>query len=128
MFTNSMISALGVPLLSLLTCIPVQAQKIEIGTGIFCDTQKQVERFVALFNGNAEAAINAVNVEEKRAGVCVGGTIAFIRGPEIATARTWNMTFHIVQVTVVGILTEAGLRSTGPAATFSIQSTEERTA
>ena len=128
MFTNSMISAIGVPLLSLLTCFPAQAQKIEIGTGIFCDTQKQVERFVALFDGNAEAAINAVNVEEKRAGACVVGTIAFIRGPEIATARTWNMTFHIVQVTVVGILTEAGLRSTGPAATFSIQSSEERTA
>jgi hypothetical protein len=128
MFTNSMISALGVPLLSLLTCFPAQAQKIEIGTGIFCDTQKQVERFVALFDGNAEAAINAVNVEEKRAGACVAGTIAFIRGSEIATARTWNMTFHIVQVTVVGILTKAGPQSAGPAATYSVERAEERTA
>jgi hypothetical protein len=34
-----MLSALGVALLSLLTCFPAQAQKIEIGTGIFCDTR-----------------------------------------------------------------------------------------
>ena len=128
MFTNSMISALGVPLLSLFTCFPAQAQTIEVGSGIFCNTRQQVERFVALFDGNAEAAINAVNLEEKHAGACVGGTIAFIRGPEIATARTWNMTFHIVQVTVVGVLTDAGLQSAGPAATYSIESAEERTA
>ena len=128
MFTIRMIPTLGVAWLSLLTCMPAQAQNIEIGSGIFCDTQKHVERFVALFDGNAEAAINAVNLEEKHAGACVGGTIAFIRGPEIATARTWNMTFHIVQVTVVGVLTEAGLQSAGPAATYSIESAEERTA
>jgi hypothetical protein len=128
MFTIRMIPTLGVAWLSLLTCTPAQAQNIEIASGIFCDTQKHVERFVALFDGNAEAAINAVNLEEKHAGACVGGTIAFIRGPEIATARTWNMTFHIVQVTVVGVLTEAGLQSAGPASTYSIESAEERTA
>ena len=128
MFTNSMISALGVPLLSLLMCFPAQAQNIEVGTGIFCDTQKQVERFVALFDGNEENAMKAVNVEENDPTACVAGTIAFIRGPEIATARTWNMTFHIVQVTVIGVLTEAGLKSVGPAATYSIESAEERTA
>jgi hypothetical protein len=112
----------------LLTCTPAWAQNIEVRSGVFCDTQKHVEQFVRLFDGNAEAAINAINVEEKRAGACVGGTIAFIRGPEIATARTWNMTFHIFQVTVVGVLTEAGLRSAGPAATYSIESAEERAA
>jgi hypothetical protein len=128
MFTSRMISALHVALLSLVTSMPVQAQNIEVRSGIFCDTQKHVEQFVALFDGNADAAINAVNVEEKNAGACVGGTIAFIRGPEIATARIWNMTFRIFQVTVVGVLTEAGLRSAGPAATYSIESAEERTA
>lgn len=128
MFTIRMIPTLGVAWLSLLPCLPAQAQNIEVRSGIFCDTQKHVEQFVAHFDGNAEAAINAVNVQEKNAGACVGGTIAFIRGPEIATARTWNMTFRIFQVTVVGVLTEAGLRTTGPAATYSIESVEERTA
>jgi hypothetical protein len=128
MFTVSRLSALGVASLSLFSCLPAHAQNIEVRSGIFCDTQEHVERFVAVFDGNAEAAINAVNIQEKNAGACVGGTIAFIRGPEIATARTWNMTFRIFQVTVVGVLTEAGLRSAGPAATYSIESAEERTA
>ena len=128
MFTRTMSYTLGIALLSLLLCFPARAQKIEVGTVIFCDTQKQVERFVALFDGNEENAMKAVNVEENDPTACVRGTIAFIRGPEIATARTWNMTFHIVQVTVVGVLTEAGLQSVGPAATYSIESAEERTA
>ena len=128
MLTNRRIAALSGALLSLLMGFPAQAQNIEVGTGIFCDTQKQVERFVALFDGNEEKAMKAVNVEENDPTACVRGTIAFIRGPEIATARTWNMTFHIVQVTVVGVLTEAGLQSVGPAATYSIESAEERTA
>jgi hypothetical protein len=128
MFTRTMSYKPGIALLSLLLCFPARAQNIEVGTGIFCDTQKQVERFVALFEGNEEKAMKAVNAEENDPTACVIGTIAFIRGPEIATARTWNMTFHIVRVTVVGILTEAGLRSIGPAATFSIESVEERTA
>jgi len=128
MFTRTMSYAHGIALLSLLLCFPARAQNIEVGTGIFCDTQHQVERFVALFDGSAEKAMKAVNAEENDPTACVGGIIAFIRGPEIATARTWNITFHIIQVTVVGVLTEAGLQSIGPAATYSIESAEERSA
>jgi hypothetical protein len=128
MFTRTMSYTPGIALLSLLLCFPARAQNIEVGTGIFCDTQHQVERFVALFDGNEEKAVKAVNAEENDPTACVGGIIAFIRGPEIATARTWNITFHIIQVTVVGVLTEAGLQSIGPAATYSIESAEERSA
>jgi sporulation related protein len=45
MFTRTMSYTLGIALLSLLLSFPARAQKIEVGTGIFCDTQKQVERF-----------------------------------------------------------------------------------
>jgi hypothetical protein len=69
----------GIALLSLLLCFPARAQNVEVGTGIFCGTRKQAERFVALY---AERAMKAVNAEEKHAGACVGGTIAFIRGPK----------------------------------------------
>ena len=127
MFTGTMSYTLGIALLSLLLCFPARAQKIEVDTGVFCDTQKQVERFVVLFDGNTEAAINAVNLAEKYP-ACVAGTIAFIRGPELGTARTWNTTFHIVQVTVVGVFTEAGPQSAGPATTYSIEKIEERSA
>jgi len=102
-----------------------RAQKVEVGTGIVCDTQKQMERFVALFHGEAEAAVKAVNAEEDDQNACLVGTIAYVRGPDIATARTQDATFQIVRVVVVGILTDAGFRATVPAAFFSVERVEE---
>ena len=128
MFTRTMSYTLGIALLSLLLCFPARAQKIEVGTVIFCDTQKQVERFVALFDGSAEKAMKSVNAEENDPTACVGGTIAYIRGPEITTARTMNGTFHIVRVLVVGILTEAGFRTGVPTTFFSFERVDERVA
>jgi hypothetical protein len=128
MCTRFMSYTLRIAMLSLLLCVPARAQKVEVGIGIFCDTQKQMERYVALFDGDAAAAMNAVNAEENDPTACVGGTIAFIRGPEIATARTRNATFHIVKVVVVGVFTEAGFRPATPAASFSIERVDERIA
>src|SRR5580704_9009122 len=117
----------NVAALSALLCFSARAQEIQVGTGIVCDTQKQMERFVALFDGDVEAAVKVVNAEED-ANACVAGTIAYVRGPDIATARTQNATFQIVRVLVVGILTEAGFRATVPAAFFSAERVEERAA
>lgn len=128
MFTKIMSNTLRMTLLSLLLCFPARAQQIEVGAGLLCDTQKQVERFVALFDGNAETAMKAVNAEENDPTACIGGTIAFIRGPEIGTARSKNATFHIVRVLVVGVLTAAGFRTAVPAAFFSVERVDERTA
>jgi hypothetical protein len=105
-----------------------QDHRVEIGTGIVCDTQRQMERFVALFDGNADAAVKAVNAEENDPNACVFGTIAFVRGPDIATARTQSATFQIVRVIVVGILTDAGFRATVPASFFSVERVDERAA
>src|SRR5262245_40560599 len=126
--SGALTRTMGIALLSLLLCFPARAQKIEVGTGIFCDTQKQVERFVGRVDGNAENAIKAVNAEENDPTACASGTIAFIRGPEITTARTKNGTFHIVRVLVVGVLTEAGFRTTVPMAFFSFERVDERVA
>jgi hypothetical protein len=128
MCTKAMSYIIHVALLSVLLCFSVRAQKVEVGTGIVCDTQKQMERFVALFHEDAEAAVKAVNAEEDDPNACVFGTIAFVRGPDIATARTQNATFQIVRVLVVGIFTEAGFRATVPAAFFSVEKVEERAA
>jgi hypothetical protein len=103
-------------------------QRVEIGTGIVCDTQRQMERFVAFFDGDARAAVNAVNAEEGDPNACVFGTIAYVRGPDIATARTQSATFQIVRVIVVGILTDAGFRATIPASFFSVERVDERAA
>jgi hypothetical protein len=116
----------GLALLSLLLCAPAQAQNVEIGSGVFCDTHRQVERFVALFHGDTEAAVNSVNAETKNPTACAAASIAFIRDPNVATVRTWNATFHIVPIVVVGVVTESGLKMTAPTAAFSIERTEER--
>lgn len=128
MCAKAMSYIIHVTLLSVLLCFSARAQNVEVGTGIVCDTQKQMERFVALFHDDAEAAVKAVNAEENDPNACVVGTIAFVRGPDIATARTRNATFQIVRVLVVGIFTAAGFRATVPAAFFSAEKVEERAA
>jgi hypothetical protein len=115
-------------LLALLLSVPAQAQNLEVRAGVFCDSQHEVERYVALFNGDAVTTMNAVNAEVKDATPCVAGTIALIRGPEVAAARTWHATFHIVQVLVVGIATTGGAKKVAPAVTYLIERVEEREA
>jgi hypothetical protein len=127
MVTNTLRCALCVAALSS-TSIPSRAQTIEVDSGIFCDTQKQVERFVAVLDGDTRAAINTVNAEENDPTACVFGTVAYIRGPEIATTRSKSGTYHIVRVIVVGFVTEGGLRAAGPAASFSAKQIDERIA
>ena len=88
MLATIMRHTLGIAALSLLLSVPSLAHKIEVGTGIFCDTQQQVERFVALYEGDARAAMNAVNAEANDPTACIAGNVAFIRGPEFLTTRT----------------------------------------
>ena len=128
MITNALRYGLCIAALSLAWSTPSRAQAVEVETGVFCDTQKQIERYVAIFSGNARAAMHAVNIEENDPTACVYGTIAFIRGPEIATARSKSGAFHIVKVVVVGFLTETGLRAAAPSASFSVEKIDERIA
>jgi hypothetical protein len=128
MRTKAIRYAIHLVLLSVLLCFSARAQEVEVGTGIVCDTQRQMERFVSLFDGDPEAAVKAVNAEEAEPNACVVATIAYVRGPHITTLRTKSATFQIVRVLVVGILTEAGFRATVPSALFSAQRIEERAA
>jgi hypothetical protein len=124
MFTKIIAGAL----LSTALGAQVQAQSLEIGSGIFCDTQAEMERFVTLFAGDAQATINAVNAEMKDPTACVAATIALIRGREVASLRSWNETYQIVQVTVLGVLTTAGVKAIAPTTIYSVKRLEERDA
>jgi hypothetical protein len=57
--------ALHLALLSLLACYPAHAQAYEHGTALLCDSQEQVERYVALFKGEEQSTVDAVNTEEQ---------------------------------------------------------------
>ena len=106
-------------LLPLIIFSPARAQEYEHRTALLCDTQKEVERYVELFNGKEQSAINTVNEEEQNPTACVLETVAFMRGGELGTARNKEGAFQIVRILVVGVETPSGLRSTRPSAYFS---------
>jgi hypothetical protein len=114
----------------LLAIAPAQAQEVtvELGESLICDTQKQTERFVALFEGNAETAAAAVNDEVKDPTACVVATLAFVRGPDVGAARNRAGTYRILRVLVLGVLTEQGLQATVPAPFYSIAKLDEQDA
>src|SRR5579864_471549 len=92
-------------LLCLLLCSPVRAQEIEYGTGPICDTQQQAEQLVAHLKGDLNAAVSAVNANERDPQACGLATVAFVRGAKLATARSKDATFQIVRILVVGVRT-----------------------
>jgi hypothetical protein len=112
-------SVLYLALLSLIIFSPARAQEYEHGTALLCDTQSQVERYVAFFNGEEQPEINAVNSEEQNPTACVFETVAFMRGADLGTARNKESAFQIVRILVVGVETPSGFRSVRPSAYFS---------
>ena len=116
------------PLLSVLIaplCGSAQAMDYEVGSSIVCDTQSQVERFVALFSGDTQAAIDAVNAEEQDPTACALIDAAYLRGAEIGMARNGDSAFEIVRILVVGVDTAAGIQAVRPNAYFSLFGVKE---
>ena len=111
--------ALYLALLPLIIFSPARAQEYEHGTALLCATQRQVERYVELFNGKEQSAINAINAEEQNPTACAFESVTFMRGPDLGTARNKESAFQIVRILVVAVETPSGLRSTRPNAYFS---------
>ena len=111
--------------LPLLLGFPAQAQEVEVGTSLICDTQEQVERFVALYDGGAQSTVNHVNAAEHDPTACAVSTMAYVRGHQLATARNKDTTFQIAPILVLGVVTETGIRSVTPAPFFSVFEVEE---
>jgi len=118
---------LRLALFSLLLCAQAQAQDkqgfdkrdVEVADALICDTQEQVERYIALYNGDQEAAVRAVNREENDPRACGVISAAFVRGPHIGAASHGNMAFEIVRILVVGVDSSDGLRAVEPAPYFA---------
>ena len=120
----SRLTLLALPLLAFLGS-PAQAQEVEVGTGLVCDTQEQVERFIALYDGDAQSTVNSVNAAEHNPTACGVTTMAYVRGRQLATARNKDTAFQIVPILVLGVVTEAGVESVTPAPYFSVFEIEE---
>ena len=100
-------------------CYAAKAQEVEITKGLICDTQQQVEQFIALYDGNAKDTAEKVNAAEHNPTACVISGMAYVRGRNLATARTKDTTFQIVPILVVGVVTENGVQAVAPARFFS---------
>ena len=115
---------LALPLL-MLSDLPARAHEVQVGTGPVYDTQQQAERFAALYDGDAQTAVRTVNAEEHNETACGMVTMAYMPGPALATARNKNLTFQIIQVLVVGVVTEEGVQAVEPVRFFSVLAVEE---
>ena len=111
--------------LILLLGSPAYADDVQVGTGLLCDTQQQAERFAALYDGDAGIAIRTVNAEEHNPTACGVVAMAYVAGPPLSTARTKDLTFEIIQVLVVGVITRNGMQSVEPVHFFSVVPVEE---
>ena len=113
--------------LFLLACASVQAQdkhtthgrNIEFSDVVVCGTQEQAERYVALYHGDQETAVHAVNRAENDPTACGVVSAAFVRGSQMATARTENMAFEIVRILLLGVDSQDGFRPVRPASYFT---------
>jgi hypothetical protein len=108
-----------------LLCSSVQAMDYEVGKSLVCDTQSEAERFVALYSGDPQATIDAVNSEESNPAACALVNIAYLRGSQIGIARNRNNAFEIVRILVVGVASADGLRPVKPSAYFSLFGVKE---
>ena len=111
--------------LALLLQSPAYADDVRVGTGLLCDTQQQAERFVTVYDGDSAMAIRTVNAEEHNPTACGVVAMAYMPGPPLSTARTKDLTFQIIEVLVVGIVTQNGMQSVEPAHFFSVVPVEE---
>ena len=119
---------LVVGLLSQLLLVPAHADEVEVATGVICNTQKQIERFVALNDADTRTTIQAINAEEQDPTACAVASLAYVRGSKAASIRKNDTTYQIVPILVVGVVTPEGVRGIAPAVYFSLFRVEERIA
>lgn len=101
------------------------AQQVEVGTGIICDTQKQVERFVSEFT-TTEATLQAINADNTNA--CGVLPVAYIRGEKVSQVRNTKGTYDVVAIIVVGVVTQIGLQHTPPMHQYTLFQVKEEDA
>jgi hypothetical protein len=120
--------ALRLAALLLLICAPARAYEIETRAGVICDTRQQAERVAVPLDDDERSAIGTVNAEARDPTACVVADVAYVRGAKAGTARSRARTFDVVEVLVVGVVTQVGVRPAKPAPYFMLFQVDERDA
>jgi hypothetical protein len=99
-----------------------EGPKTEVAIGLICDTAQQVERYVHLYKDgtSAEAAMEAVNKEEKNPKACAIVAAAFVVGEAIQTVSVSGGAVQVVAITIVAAHTgRGGWKSTTPTVQYT---------
>lgn len=93
-----------------------KADKATFGYGVICDTSQQIQRYLALYQGetSAEEAAHSVNTETKKPGGCGMASIAFIPGDYLGTVNVSGGQMKMIQIVVLAMQTERGWQRVPP--------------
>jgi hypothetical protein len=76
--------------------------KIQVGTGVICDTQDEAQEFVRIMSEHdAGAALQEINGKASSPMACGMATVAFRTGKSLGEIRTSKGSFGIYQIEVV---------------------------
>jgi hypothetical protein len=123
--------ALGVAVLSLLLCASVRAQVngsdqiVEVATVPICQTEEDVQRYIAIYDGDQDATIANLNADITDPHACRIATVAYLRGPQTGAGWKHDTALAITRILVVGIETERRIHSVRPAVYFAVFSIRE---
>lgn len=77
------------------------AHEINVGTGIVCDQQEQVAKYLTLTQGGNPHALQVVNTAAQST-ACILAMVAFYRGEPVASLKAEHGRLDIVEILVVG--------------------------
>jgi len=66
-----------------------------------------------------------VNQEVANPTACVVATTAYLRGPNLATAKSRGSIYKIAKIIVFGVVTETGVEATTPTVFYSLFKVDE---
>jgi hypothetical protein len=118
-------TALTIAMLSLLAT-SAHAYDVETGSIMLCDTQKQIERYVQIFDGNQDDAIQAVNTEESNPTACAMTNVAYVQGETVGVARTASDGYKVVQIAVVAVNAGPSYQLIKPSVFYTLVKLKER--
>jgi hypothetical protein len=109
----------------LLFCFPVAAtanqpngqnRSVEVGVGLICNSEAQVERYLALHlkDESPTVAIRTVNAEVQDPNACALAAIAFVRGEQGKSVVAQGGLMKIMQVMILATQTPAGWQRVPP--------------
>ena len=82
--------------------LEISSGKIQVGTGVICDTQDEAKSFVRIMSEHdAGAALTAINGKSVQPMACGMATVAFRANKSIGEIRTAKGAFNIVEIEIV---------------------------